>query len=128
MRRLTVCALVLSGVVSGSAQQIVGTRVAPQTEKCATITGVVTDLWGAVIPWVTVTATNRKGKKIQTTANDEGLYRFELLSGRYKLVFKHKPKGGYISTTIVDYQVPYEGTVHLDMSLRCCKGPYVTVY
>ncbi len=74
----TVCALAMFASV-----------VFAQSASTGALTGTVTDSSGAVIPGVTVTATNQgTGQERSDTTNAEGTYRFGLLPpGAYKLRF-----------------------------------------
>jgi outer membrane receptor protein involved in Fe transport len=75
IRIFTVFALLLSlFVVSASAQ----------TTTTGSIEGTVTDVNGAAVPGVTVTATREGGRTSTATSNDDGIYRFSNLEpGRY---------------------------------------------
>lgn len=66
----------------------------------STLTGVVLDSNGAVIPEIVVTAVNAStGAQFSTTANDEGEFRFESLTqGKYTVTFEGRM--GFSSKTI----------------------------
>src|ERR1700730_15815642 len=56
-------------------------------QRAAELAGSVTDATGAIVPGVTVTATNTQtGVTTSTVTNDAGLYRFgELVIGPYRI-------------------------------------------
>ena len=71
---------------------LIHTAVHAQTVSTGAITGIVTDPAGAVIPGVTVSATEKAtGSMRSAVADSSGGYRFSLLpSGEYKLRFEAK--------------------------------------
>ncbi len=81
-----------------------------------TIMGTVTDSFGAVIPEVWIEAKSKTGKVFKAKTDAEGLYRFQLPDGRYSLKFDRAPFNIFM---ISDYQIPWNGKMHLDVSLSC---------
>jgi hypothetical protein len=118
---LAILLVVLAGA-SASSQEVTGPRHQHAAEKAGYLTGVVTDFWGAVLPDVRLTATDRKGRRFEAITGESGEFKLRLASGRYRLIFQ--PSSYYIPAAIDDYQMPYEGKMRLDMSLPCkepCK-------
>ncbi len=81
-RRLAYCSILLLVSVLGTAAP-----VAAQGEASATVTGIITDAQGGVLPGVTVTLRNVESGTVRTTVTEvEGQYRLAgLLPGRYDL-------------------------------------------
>ena len=82
----------------------------------AGIQGTVSDPTGAVIPGATVTLTNNETNRTQqTTASDEGFYRFsQLAPGQYTLSVE---QAGFKKSTIENVVVSAEETSGLDVTL-----------
>ncbi len=87
-----------------------------QSKNMATLGGVVTDSFGAVIPDTLVTAQNKKGKKYGAKTGDDGEYKFPLPKGVYTLEFTRPP---FKALTIKKYQITDKGKMRLDVSLIC---------
>lgn len=88
--RVPATALPLKGTGAGLALLfILYSQILLGQVSLGTISGVVTDLTGAVMPNVTVTATNQQtGASQNATTDDTGRYRFEALpAGPYELSF-----------------------------------------
>ena len=105
---ILLCLLILLGTTTGFAQV-----------KDSTLSGVVTDYFGAVIPDVGIEAKNTSGRVYFTKTGYDGVYKFVIPSGRYSLAFKAKPFDNFY---IADYQVVYAGKMSLDVSLICDSG------
>jgi hypothetical protein len=83
----------------------------------ASIQGSVTDLNGAGVPGATVTLTNKEtGKSQQTTASDDGFYRFSALApGKYSISAEQT---GFNKTTIEEVNLSAEDTQGQDLVLQ----------
>jgi outer membrane receptor protein involved in Fe transport len=79
-----VFALLLSLFVAGASAQ---------TTTTGSIEGTVTDVNGAAVPGVTVTATREGGRSNTATSNDEGIYRFSNLEPGHYTVSVEATKG-----------------------------------
>jgi outer membrane receptor protein involved in Fe transport len=93
-------------VVSGNAQVVT-----------SNLQGGVTDTSGAVVPGATVIAVNMEtGESRETTTNEEGLYRFNLLPrGRYEV---RVSKTGFAVETLKDLSLTVGGTVTANLVLH----------
>lgn len=92
----------------------------------ATISGVITDPNGAVIPNVTVILTNNETKESQTAfSNGEGFYKFENIpSGIYDLEIKEA--GGFSGKKIVNIRANEGDVTEANVSLEISQQ-FVTV-
>jgi carboxypeptidase family protein len=88
-----------------------------QATASATLVGTVTDKTQAVIKSATVTITNNAtGVTRAVMTNDEGVYRFELLSaGKYSLKVS---ASGFASAVTEDVELPVGRTTTLDYTLN----------
>ena len=79
--------------------------------------GVISDPTGAVVPGASVSATNMDtGVSRETTTDDSGFYRFNLLPrGRYEV---RASKGGFATETAKDVTLTIGETVTLNITLR----------
>src|SRR5437879_2712298 len=79
--------------------------------------GFVTDTSGAIVPGAKVTAVNvETGESRETTTNEEGLYRFNLLPrGRYEV---RASKAGFAAATLKDLNLKVVGTLTANLILR----------
>ncbi len=102
-----VFALVTSLIIAGSA--------VAQVSR-GTITGIVTDPSGAVVPGVAIKVTNRAtGVTNMVTTNRSGAYTVPLLpTGKYSLTAQQK---GFKTYSRTDISVPVGETVRVDVSL-----------
>jgi len=77
-------------LVSCAVALCIARPVAAQSAGTGSITGIVTDASGAVVPNVSVAATNvGTGKSYRATTGTDGMYRFSLLPpGKYNVNFK----------------------------------------
>ena len=62
-----------------------GTGSSQNVDKRVVLSGTVYDINGSVIPLGHVVARSYEGKEYQATTNDQGIYRFELPLGLYKI-------------------------------------------
>lgn len=100
-------AVVLSLFASASAQ----------TSTTGSIEGTVTDVNGASVPGVTVTATRQGGRSQTVTSNDEGVYRIpQLEPGRY--VVTVEAAKGFARFEQADVEVSLGRTSNITVSLR----------
>lgn len=100
-------AVVLSLFASASAQ----------TSTTGSIEGTVTDVNGASVPGVTVTATRQGGRSQTVTSNDEGVYRIpQLEPGRY--VVTVEAAKGFARFEQTDVEVSLGRTSNITVSLR----------
>lgn len=100
-------AVVLSLFASASAQ----------TSTTGSIEGTVTDVNGASVPGVTVTATRQGGRSQTVTSNDEGIYRIpQLEPGRY--VVTVEAAKGFARFEQTDVEVSLGRTSNITVSLR----------
>ena len=85
----------------------------------ATLTGVVTDPNGAVVPGVTVTATQTAtGVRRQTTSNDEGLYVItDLAPGDYEIRVEAKGFSTKVSSVPVPVKVGQSITLNVPLEV-----------
>jgi hypothetical protein len=68
---------------------LLGAATAHAQERTGTITGQVVDVQGGVLPGATVTATNARNNRVDTTTTDgNGRYQFLLEPGTYKIAFE----------------------------------------
>ncbi len=100
-------AVLIFGAVSVGLAQVV----------TANLQGVVTDSSGAVVPGATMTAVNQDtGLTRETTSNEEGFYRFNLLPrGRYEL---RGAKAGFATGSLKGINLTVGETVTLNLSLQ----------
>ncbi|MFL6282156.1 MAG: TonB-dependent receptor domain-containing protein [Pyrinomonadaceae bacterium] len=100
-------AVVLSLFVSASAQ----------TTTTGSIEGTVTDVNGAAVPGVTVTATRQGGRSQTVVSNDEGIYRMPNLEpGRYVVTVESAK--GFARFEQSDVEVSLGRTSNITVSLR----------
>lgn len=100
-------AVVLSLFASASAQ----------TSTTGSIEGTVTDVNGASVPGVTVTATRQGGRSQTAVSNDEGIYRLpQLEPGRY--VVTVEAAKGFARFEQTDVEVSLGRTSNITVSLR----------
>src|SRR3954453_15820943 len=100
-------AVVLSLFVSASAQ----------TTTTGSIEGTVTDVNGAAVPGVTVTATRQGGRSQTVVSNDEGIYRMPNLEpGRYVVTVESAK--GFARFEQTDVEVSLGRTSNITVSLR----------
>src|SRR5215212_12101894 len=100
-------AVVLSLFASASAQ----------TSTTGSIDGTVTDVNGASVPGVTVTATRQGGRSQTAVSNDEGIYRLpQLEPGRY--VVTVEAAKGFARFEQTDVEVSLGRTSNITVSLR----------
>jgi len=100
-------AVVLSLFASASAQ----------TSTTGSIDGTVTDVNGASVPGVTVTATRQGGRSAVAVSNDEGIYRLpQLEPGRY--VVTVEAAKGFARFEQTDVEVSLGRTSNVTVSLR----------
>jgi hypothetical protein len=94
-------------------------RVAPATAQTATgsITGIVTDTSGALVPDGAVTLTNIDTAELrQTSTNSAGVYQFaSLIPGRYRLAIV---KDGFNRVTQEPIAIEVEKVMRLDFALQ----------
>ena len=85
----------------------------------ATLTGVVTDPNGAVVPGVTITATQTaNGVSRQTTSNDEGLYVLtDLAPGDYEIRVEAKGFSTKVSKVPVPVKVGQSITLNVPLEV-----------
>ncbi|HKX27681.1 MAG TPA: TonB-dependent receptor [Blastocatellia bacterium] len=90
--------------------------IAAQTTT-ATLSGIVTDVKGAIVADVQITVTNTgTGLKRQTTSNTEGFYTVPLLPpGTYAL---RAQRDGFAPVEIGNIELPVAGQVAIDVNLR----------
>src|SRR5262245_60642530 len=110
MRTLTIRAALLAFVVFAS------TPLFSQSSN-GTISGTVSDTSGAIVPGVTVTATNNATGIVTTVlSNDAGVYNFaSLLPGTYKV---SATLPGFQMTTFNDVQLGNAGQLRLNFTLQ----------
>src|SRR5262245_10614755 len=110
MRTLTIRAALLAFVVFAS------TPLFSQSSN-GTISGTVSDTSGAIVPGVTVTATNNATGIVTTVlSNDAGVYNFaSLLPGTYKV---SATLPGFQMTTFNDVQLGNAGQLRLNITLQ----------
>jgi hypothetical protein len=91
--------------------------VASQAQTLASITGLVKDASGAVLPGATVSVSGPNIVGTQTAAtNEQGFYRFiNLPPGDYQLVFT---LGGFRTVTLRGLRVPVGGTIEGSAALE----------
>src|SRR5205807_1209197 len=93
--------------------------VVPATAQVVTsnLQGLVTDTSGAIVPGARVTAANvETGESRETTTNEEGLYRFNLLPrGPYEV---RASKAGFAAATLKDLNLKVGGTLTANLVLR----------
>lgn len=90
---------------------------AAQTSTTGSIEGTVTDVNGASVPGVTVTATRQGGRSQTVTSNDEGIYRIpQLEPGRY--VVTVEAAKGFARFEQTDVEVSLGRTSNITVSLR----------
>src|SRR3954467_62413 len=100
-------AVVLSLFVSASAQ----------TTTTGSLEGTVTDVNGAAVPGVTVTATRQGGRTATAVSNEEGIYRLpQLEPGRY--VVTVEAAKGFARFEQTDVEVSLGRTSNITVSLR----------
>jgi outer membrane receptor protein involved in Fe transport len=100
-------AVVLSLFVSASAQ----------TTTTGSIEGTVTDVNGAAVPGVTVTATRQGGRSQTVVSNDDGIYRMPNLEpGRYVVTVESAK--GFARFEQTDVEVSLGRTSNITVSLR----------
>src|SRR5919112_751207 len=88
-----------------------------QTSTTGSIEGSVTDVNGAAVPGVTVTATRTGGRAQTTVSNDEGVYRLpQLEPGRY--VVTVEAAKGFARFEQTDVEVSLGHTSNITVSLR----------
>ena len=88
-----------------------------QTSTTGSIEGTVTDVNGASVPGVTVTATRQGGRSQTVTSNDEGVYRIpQLEPGRY--VVTVEAAKGFARFEQTDVEVSLGRTSNITVSLR----------
>ena len=100
-------AVVLSLFVSASAQSV----------TTGSIEGTVTDVNGAAVPGVTVTATRQGGRASTAVSNEEGIYRLpQLEPGRYTITVESAK--GFAKFEQTDVEVNLGRTSNITVSLR----------
>jgi outer membrane receptor protein involved in Fe transport len=88
-----------------------------QTSTTGSIDGVVSDVNGAAVPGVTVTATRAGGRTQTAVSNDEGIYRLpQLEPGRYVVVVESAK--GFARFEQTDVEVSLGKTSNVTVSLR----------
>jgi len=80
------------------------------------VSGLVMDEFGAVIPDAKVQFANENGKAYTASTNGTGEYRIELEKGLYKIIASRPP---FTSTVFTNYWVPSNNLLRLDIVLRC---------
>jgi hypothetical protein len=96
---------------------LVGTGTLFAQGTTGTITGVITDPSGAVVPEVAVTITNTATHRVLTTkTGSDGTYRaLDLEPGRYSVVFE---KTGFSKSEVSDISVLVGRTLKVDAALK----------
>src|SRR6266853_3235935 len=86
-------------------------------QRAAELAGSVTDATGAIVPGVTVTATNTQtGVATSTVTNEAGLYRFgELVIGPYRI--DASKLGFSTQTTNVALEAAHTTTINMQMNV-----------
>jgi hypothetical protein len=84
----------------------------------ATISGQITDDYGAILPNAKVEFKDKDGKIISTKTGNKGIYRIELTSGNYTIEISFPP---FQKLSISDYWVVRYSKMNLDVALQC-KG------
>jgi outer membrane receptor protein involved in Fe transport len=88
-----------------------------QTSTTGSIEGTVTDVNGAAVPGVTVTATRTGGRTQTAVSNDEGIYRLpQLEPGRYVVTVESAK--GFAKFEQTDVDVSLGKTSNISVSLR----------
>ena len=82
----------------------------------ATLTGTVTDEYGALIPDAKIEVLGEADKVYRVLTNSDGGYRIEVPSGLYKISVSRTP---FTRFTVMEYWVPQYGSLRLDVALRC---------
>lgn len=101
------------------------THVLPQKnqdDSASHLTGHLIDRFGSLIPNVLVSTRDSNGKIREVKSNASGEYEILLPQGLYSITFRLAP---YRAFSIFDYQMPYAGFLHLDVSLLCDGCPEV---
>lgn len=126
MKSRTLVSILLILILSGSAQQLTGQNGSASTPVVSILSGKVFDRNGAVVARSEVSLAGDKGSRFRALTNDEGIYRVELPAGFYNL---HIRANGFSTFSLECYQIPSEGRVNLDVTLKvnnesgCESGP-----
>src|SRR5688500_15190191 len=109
---------------------LVTASVLGQQATRATLTGVVTDPNGAVVPGVTVTATQTAtGMRRQTVSNEEGLYVLtDLAPGEYEIRVEAKGLLTKVSKAPGRGRVGKGATLNHPLELGFTRTPVADVY
>jgi hypothetical protein len=107
---LLLCLLLSLGAFLSTAQ------MAQAQERTGTLTGILRDASGGVLPGVTVTITNNRTGRVTTLVTDgSGMYRADLDPGNYKVHFE---LSGFAPSENPDVQVELGRTFTIDAALK----------
>ena len=92
------------------------TSAMAQTSTTGSIEGTVTDVNGAAVPGVTVTAVREGGRSGTGTSNDEGIYRINNLEpGRYTVTIEAAKGFGKYEQTNVEVSLSKTSTIAVSL-------------
>jgi hypothetical protein len=115
MKSRILVSILLIFILSGSAQRLTGQSGSASTRGVSILSGKVFDRNGAVVVGSEVTLAGDKGTRFGAVTNDEGIYRVDLPAGFYNLQIR---ADGFSNFSLECYQVPSEGRVNLDVTLK----------